>query len=198
MSVDPRPAGEAEDAERLAAFLAGPGARPTAEDRERWRQYARPAASGGATDGERCGATHPHLWSDNACREPVGHDGQHMAYDSQGRPEYVWSSPTEWDWAPDPEPVASQADGELPTCESWQVDADDDGNPDLIEAMREGHRAAVRQLADNALRDALRIHHPIMRSETGPFSGCRCGQVRLGEDVIAHVVGELRRALDGD
>jgi len=46
------------------------------------------------------------------------------------------------------------------------------------------------------LRDALRIHHPVMRSETGPFSGCRCGGVRLGQDVIAHVVGELRRALD--
>lgn len=48
------------------------------------------------------------------------------------------------------------------------------------------------------LRDALRVHHPIMRSETGPFSGCRCGGVRLGEDVIAHVVGELSRALDAE
>lgn len=47
------------------------------------------------------------------------------------------------------------------------------------------------------LRDALRIHHPIMRSETGPFSGCRCGQVQLGQDVIAHVVEHLRAALDG-
>ena len=46
------------------------------------------------------------------------------------------------------------------------------------------------------LRDALRVHHPIMRSETGPFSGCRCGGVKLGQDVIAHVVGELQRALD--
>lgn len=50
--------------------------------------------------------------------------------------------------------------------------------------------------ADEGLRDALRIHHPIMRSETGPFSGCRCGAVGLGQDVIAHVVAELRRALD--
>lgn len=46
-----------------------------------------------------------------------------------------------------------------------------------------------------ALRDALRIHHPIMRSETGPFSGCSCGAVELGEDVIVHVVTELRNAL---
>lgn len=46
------------------------------------------------------------------------------------------------------------------------------------------------------LRDALRVHHPIMRSETGPFSGCRCGGVGLGQDVIAHVVTEIRRALD--
>jgi hypothetical protein len=46
-----------------------------------------------------------------------------------------------------------------------------------------------------ALRDALRTHHPIMRSETGLFSGCRCGQVRLGQDVIAHVVGHLAAAL---
>lgn len=45
------------------------------------------------------------------------------------------------------------------------------------------------------LRDALRIHHPIMRSETGPFSGCCCGAVKLGEDVIEHVVTELRIAL---
>jgi hypothetical protein len=51
--------------------------------------------------------------------------------------------------------------------------------------------------ANAALRDALRIHHPIMRSETGPFSGCRCGQVQLGQDVIAHVVAHLRAALDG-
>lgn len=47
------------------------------------------------------------------------------------------------------------------------------------------------------LRDALRVHHPIMRSETGPFSGCRCGQVRLGQDVIAHVVEQLVRATTG-
>lgn len=45
-----------------------------------------------------------------------------------------------------------------------------------------------------ALRNVLRVHHPIMRSETGPFSGCRCGQVRLGEDVIAHVVEHLTTA----
>ena len=49
--------------------------------------------------------------------------------------------------------------------------------------------------AADALRDALRSHHPIMRSETGPFSGCRCGQVRLGQDVIAHVVDQLIDAL---
>lgn len=49
-----------------------------------------------------------------------------------------------------------------------------------------------------ALRDALRIHHPVMRSETGPFSGCRCGQVRLGQNVIAHVVERLRAALDAE
>lgn len=47
----------------------------------------------------------------------------------------------------------------------------------------------------DALRDALRTHHPIMRSETGPFSGCRCGQVKLGQDVIAHVVDHLGAAL---
>jgi hypothetical protein len=38
-----------------------------------------------------------------------------------------------------------------------------------------------------ALRDALRTHHPIRRSETG--------LVRLGQDVIAHVVGHLAAAL---
>ncbi|HEX8321589.1 hypothetical protein [Longimicrobium sp.] len=42
-----------------------------------------------------------------------------------------------------------------------------------------------------ALRPVLLAHHPVMRSEDGPFSGCRCGQVRLGEDVIAHVAAEL-------
>ena len=42
------------------------------------------------------------------------------------------------------------------------------------------------------LRDVLRVHHPVMRSETGPFSGCRCGQVQLGQDVIAHVVDQLQ------
>lgn len=41
------------------------------------------------------------------------------------------------------------------------------------------------------MRDVLRTHHPIMRSETGPLSGCRCGQVGLGQDVIAHVVDQL-------
>jgi uncharacterized protein YbaR (Trm112 family) len=45
------------------------------------------------------------------------------------------------------------------------------------------------------LRDVLRVHHPTMLSETGPFSGCRCGQVKLGQDVIAHVVGHLHAAL---
>lgn len=49
---------------------------------------------------------------------------------------------------------------------------------------------------DQQLRDTLRIHHPIMRSETGPFSGCRCGQVGLGQDVIAHVVEHLSAALN--
>jgi hypothetical protein len=51
-----------------------------------------------------CGATHPHLYPENACRELAGHEGQHMARDSQGRPEYVWTSGGEWDWAPDPAP----------------------------------------------------------------------------------------------
>lgn len=46
------------------------------------------------------------------------------------------------------------------------------------------------------LAEALRTHHPIMRSETGPFSGCRCGQVKLGQDVIAHVVAHLEAAAD--
>lgn len=50
----------------------------------------------------------------------------------------------------------------------------------------------------DALREALRVHHPIMRSETGPLSGCRCGAVKLGQDVIAHVVTELRAALDAE
>jgi hypothetical protein len=45
--------------------------------------------------------------------------------------------------------------------------------------------------ADQQLREVLRRHHPIMRSETGPFSGCRCGQVKLGQDVIAHVLDQL-------
>ncbi|MCZ2837158.1 hypothetical protein [Modestobacter sp. VKM Ac-2985] len=57
--------------------------------------------------------------------------------------------------------------------------------------------AARRPTEAEQLRDALRVHHPVMRSETGPFSGCRCKGVRLGEDVIAHVVGHLRAALDG-
>lgn len=48
----------------------------------------------------------------------------------------------------------------------------------------------------DALTDALRIHHPIMRSETGLFSGCRCGGVRLGENVIKHVVEHLAAALE--
>ena len=43
----------------------------------------------------------------------------------------------------------------------------------------------------DALAAALRIHHPIMRSETGPFSGCRCGQVGPGENVIAHAIDAL-------
>lgn len=57
--------------------------------------------------------------------------------------------------------------------------------------------AVPRAETGDKLRDALRVHHPIMRSETGPFSGCRCGRVRLGQDVIAHVVDHLRRALAG-
>lgn len=48
---------------------------------------------------------------------------------------------------------------------------------------------------EQALREALRAHHPTMRSETGPFSGCRCGGVKLGQDVIQHVVDQLRSAL---
>jgi hypothetical protein len=51
-----------------------------------------------------CGATHPHLYPENTCRGLAGHEGQHMAHDSQGRPEYVWTSGGEWDWAPDPAP----------------------------------------------------------------------------------------------
>lgn len=39
---------------------------------------------------------------------------------------------------------------------------------------------------------ALLAHHPIMRSETGPLSGCRCGGVGLGQDVISHVIEQLR------
>lgn len=57
-----------------------------------------------------------------------------------------------------------------------------------------GDRAA-RDGGAEELRDALRVHHPIMRSETGPFSGCRCGQVKLGQDVIGHVTDHLRAAL---
>lgn len=53
----------------------------------------------------------------------------------------------------------------------------------------------TRSVDADALRDALRTHHPIMRSETGPFSGCRCGEVRLGQDVIAHVADRLAAAL---
>lgn len=53
-------------------------------------------------------------------------------------------------------------------------------------------REALREaLRDIFLRDVLQRHHPIMRSETGPFSGCRCGAVRLGEDVIQHVIDQL-------
>lgn len=49
---------------------------------------------------------------------------------------------------------------------------------------------------DALLTEAVRRHHPIMRSETGPLSGCRCGAVRLGQDVIAHVVEHLSAALN--
>jgi hypothetical protein len=38
----------------------------------------------------RCGQGHPKLAPGNVCREPAGHDGQHMAHDHYGRPEYVW------------------------------------------------------------------------------------------------------------
>lgn len=56
----------------------------------------------------------------------------------------------------------------------------------------------VAGVTEMKLRNVLRGHHPIMRSETGPFSGCRCGGVRLGEDVIGHVVDELQAALGGE
>jgi hypothetical protein len=45
--------------------------------------------------------------------------------------------------------------------------------------------------AGDALRSALLKHHPIAHSETGALKGCRCGQVRLGQDVIAHVIEHL-------
>lgn len=48
---------------------------------------------------------------------------------------------------------------------------------------------------DETLRDVLLKHHPIAHTMTGPLSGCRCGQVKLGEDVIAHVLDHLRTAL---
>ena len=44
------------------------------------------------------------------------------------------------------------------------------------------------------LRDTLLAHHPIAHSQTGLLVGCRCGEVRLGEDVIQHVMEKL---LDG-
>ena len=45
------------------------------------------------------------------------------------------------------------------------------------------------------IRLVPRLHHPIMRSETGPFSGCRCGEVKLGEDVLEHVAAKIREKL---
>lgn len=69
--------------------------------------------------------------------------------------------------------------------------------PEVVIAADMIAASVIADVSTDTLRDALRIHHPIMRSETGPFSGCRCGQVRLGQDVIAHVVTELRAALDG-
>lgn len=73
------------------------------------------------------------------------------------------------------------------------------GHPDTGKPGPAGCRCGARAAppADTEmLREALRAHHPIMRSETGPFSGCRCGRVKIGQDVIAHVVTELRAALD--
>ncbi|HET6849857.1 MAG TPA: hypothetical protein VFH74_13405 [Gaiellales bacterium] len=55
--------------------------------------------------------------------------------------------------------------------------------------------SAARDDDNDRLRDALLTHHPIMRSETGPLSGCRCGGVKLGQDVIEHVLGELADGL---
>lgn len=52
--------------------------------------------------------------------------------------------------------------------------------------------------AGDALAAVLLKHHPIMRSETGPLSGCRCGGLGLGQDVIAHVAEHLRAALLAD
>lgn len=71
------------------------------------------------------------------------------------------------------------------------------GPTPLTRAMARAALAARPSADTETLRDALRVHHPIMRSETGPFSGCRCKGVGLGEDVIAHVVGHLAAALDG-
>lgn len=41
------------------------------------------------------------------------------------------------------------------------------------------------------LRDTLLQYHPLARSRTGFLTGCRCGEVQLGEDVIQHVMEKL-------
>lgn len=79
------------------------------------------------------------------------------------------------------------------TCPRWHRDPDGwclDERPHLAAL------AAARPDGDTgAVRDALLKHHPIAHSMTGALKGCRCGAVKLGQDVIAHVVAELRAAL---
>jgi hypothetical protein len=153
---DPRPAGEVAVLPCPNSLADVDGWHPCALPRNHpgpcWAArpdlITRPAASGGATDGDEVARRRRELLGDTIV------DDTESPVASAARSAFRLG----WDAAR--EPVASQADGEL--------------------------------------RDALLTHHPIMRSETGPLSGCRCGQVKLGQDVIAHVVTELRRALDGD
>lgn len=94
----------------------------------------------------------------------------------------------------DPDEWCSDCGHKHSKCECYPAESPD---AELIRLTQEQTEPAPSAGQDTGqMRDALRIHHPIMRSETGPFSGCRCGGVQLGQDVIEHVVTELRRALD--
>lgn len=46
------------------------------------------------------------------------------------------------------------------------------------------------------MAQVLTEHHALMNAPDGPFTGCECGGVKLGEGVQQHVAVELAKALD--